>query len=347
MKISTRAGFAVATGACVCLTGTVFAQGGDGPFDATTITSLPFSASGSTTALTNQFDAVCPYSGSLSPDSWYTLTPAADAALDVDICESAYDTKIYILDGAFTEIACNDDGCSDSSGNPFRSILAGVPVTGGTQYFIVVDGWSGDLGTYNINVAAGEAPTPCELECPGGSVLEGEPCDDTGGTDTNGGCNSSPSPLFFDVNCGDTVCGEAWGFGGTRDTDWYRLGAQGADTEINYSATAEFDSAAFYLGVNPDCSALAIVGDVSSAPCDTGALSVNVTGADETWWFMGFNDFDGLACGTTGLVGNDYILTWDCGEAIFPCPELGDSDLDGDVDFQDLLRVVANFGPCP
>lgn len=348
MKISKRAGFAVATGACVCLTGTVFAQGGDDPFSAVTITGLPFASTGSTSGLTDQFDLVCPFTGSTSPDAWYTITPAAEVALDISLCESGYDCKLYVLDASFTEVACNDDACSSSSGGGFRSLLEGVVLDGGSQYYIVVDGWSGAFGAYDISVAEGEIPEPCILECDG--TAEGEVCDDSGAAvDTiNPGCNvTTGDPIFFDVACGDTVCGEAWGLGGTRDTDWYRLPAQGSSTEINYTATAEFASAAFYLGANPDCGALAIVADLSSDPCDTGALTVAVEGTSETWYFMGFNDFDGLECGVGGLLGNDYILTWDCGAAVFPCPELGDTDSDGDVDFTDLTTVLANWGACP
>ena len=341
MAISKRAGFACVAGACVALTGTAFAGGGDDPFSAVEITSLPFTDAGSTVGLTNQFDVVCPFSGSTSPDSWYVYTADSEISLAANTCESAYDTKLYVLDGDFNDIACNDDGCSDSNGNAFRSILETPAIAAGDTVYIVVDGWSGDFGAYNLEVAGQEPPAPCEVTCPDGGLDEGEDC----GSDTNGGCNASPFAISS-VSCGDSVCGTAWADGGTRDTDWYSLGAQGSGVQITYTVTGEFDGAYFYLGENPDCGSIAVVEAVTPGPCETAEIAVSASG--ETWWFAGVNGFEGFPCGVGAPVGNDYVASWSCGEAPpTPCPDLGDANGDGQVDFNDLLTVLANFGPCP
>lgn len=340
MAISKRAGFACVAGACVALTGTAFAGGGDDPFSAVEITSLPFSDAGSTVGLTNQFDVVCPFSGSTSPDSWYVYTVAADSALAAQTCESAYDTKLYVLDSDFNDIACNDDGCTSSGGGAFRSTLTTGALSAGDVVYIVVDGWSGDLGDYILEV---EGQEPCVApECPDGAIAENEGGECDQAADTNGGCNSSPF-VIQSVSCGDTICGTAWADAATRDTDWFSLGAQGVTTEITYTVTGDFAGAYFYLGENPDCGSVVVVTAANPVPCETAEITAIATG--ETWWFAGQGVFEGFPCG--GAV--NYVVSWSCSTDIppTPCPALGDSNQDGFVDFNDLLIVLANFGPCP
>ena len=348
MAISKSVGFACAAGACVALTGTAFAGGGNDPFDAEAISALPFAAAGDTSDNTDEFDVVCPFSGSTSPDAWYTYTTTAEQVLAISVCESAYDTKLYVLDSNFADIACVDDSCSDSNGNPFRSNLETSTLPAGTQVYIVVDGYLGDFGSYNLTVEGQEPPEPCVVECPDGGIAEGEDnggeCDET--IDTNGGCNSSPF-VISSVACGDTICGIAWADGGTRDTDWYSLPAQGALTQITMSMTGEFDGAYFYLGENPDCGSVAVITAVNPLACESSEIVEVATG--ETWWFAGAAGFEGFPCGVGAPVGNDYVISFSCTTDIppAPCPTLGDSNSDGFVDFNDLLTVLANFGPCP
>lgn len=343
IRISRAAGFTCVVGACVALTGTAFAGGGDDPSSATMISSLPFADTGDTSALTDQFDVVCPFSGSTSPDAWYMLTAADGDLLEITLCDSAYDTKVYLLDTNFVDVACNDDACDGS----FRSQLATPALAAGT-YFLVVDGWSGDLGVYDLTVEGSE---PCMIDCPAGSIDEGEVCDEVAPDTTNGGCNSSVF-VIGEVSCGDTVCGNAWAAGGTRDTDWYRLaptGFSGTDS-VTYTGTAGFDAALFYLGENPDCGSVAVVTAFNTAACgDTGSIAENVDSASETWWFIGKTDFDLLPCGASGPATGDYVIDWACADEqiAVPCPALGDLDGNGAVDFNDLLAILANFGPCP
>lgn len=349
MAISKSVGFACAAGACVALTGTAFAGGGNDPFDAEAISALPFAAAGDTTDNTDEFDVVCPFSGSTSPDAWYTYTVASEQVLAISVCESAYDTKLYVLDADFIDIACVDDSCSDSNGNAFRSNLETGTLAAGTVVYIVVDGYLGDFGSYNITVEGQDPPEPCVVVCPEGGIAEGETtdgeCDE--GLDTNGGCNSTPDPLFSDVACGDSICGIAWANGATRDTDWYRLPAQGELTQITVDVAGEFDGAYFYLGENPDCGSVAVITAVNPGPCESASIVADATG--ETWWFAGAGVFEGFPCGVGAPVGNDYVISFSCTTDIppAPCPTLGDSNSDGFVDFNDLLTVLANFGPCP
>ncbi len=110
----------------------------------------------------------CDYGISGAPDLVYVWTPDTDGILSASTCsDAAYDTKLYIY-----ENTCGDDdaivGCDDDTGGcaGFTSQIAGVSVTAGNQYYIVVDGWNaGSSGTFNLTLGyanpAGAADT-CE-----------------------------------------------------------------------------------------------------------------------------------------------------------------------------------------
>ena len=128
-------------------------QGGDTIEEATVIDALPYNNTGTTAGYNDDYDEECPYTGSTSPDVVYSYAPTVDMLIDISICESAYDTKLYVYENdAGNNIACNDDECSDSQGNPYRSLLEQVLLTAGNTYYIVVDGYGGNFGEYNINV---------------------------------------------------------------------------------------------------------------------------------------------------------------------------------------------------
>ena len=68
---------------------------------------------------------------------------------DFSLCESGYDTKIYIYDVNQVNIGCNDDACNSSDGSPFRSLLESVTLEPGL-YYVVVDGYGGQNGEYEL-----------------------------------------------------------------------------------------------------------------------------------------------------------------------------------------------------
>jgi hypothetical protein len=105
------------------------------------ITALPFSDTGATCDNLDDWDEVCPYTGSTSADVWYSYTPAADMMVSVDLWGSFYDTKTYILDAGYNVIACNDDFYSD-----WTSLIEAAQLYSGNTYYIVVDGYGGDCG---------------------------------------------------------------------------------------------------------------------------------------------------------------------------------------------------------
>ena len=129
------------------------------------VTGLPFSASGTTVGFEDDYDEVCPYTGSTSPDVVYMMT-SSGGTYDITLCDdSQYDTKIYVLDvnGVVIEsdptggqttygIACNDDECTTAAGVNFVSQLVGLPLDAGL-FYVVIDGYSGDSGDYTLDIS--------------------------------------------------------------------------------------------------------------------------------------------------------------------------------------------------
>ena len=137
--------------------------GGDTIGDATVIGALPFQDGGNTCGYTDDYDAVCPYTGSLSPDVVYELTTEG-GTYDFSLCDdgTTYDTKLYLLDANLTEWACNDDSCPG-----FISELLNVELAAGT-YYVIVDGYSSGCGEYVLDVS--------EVEVDPGTT--GDTCED-------------------------------------------------------------------------------------------------------------------------------------------------------------------------
>jgi hypothetical protein len=222
-------------------------EGGETLATAYPIGSLPFIDNGNTCDNINDYDYACPYTGSTSPDVVYVFSPATNISINVDLCLSGYDTKVYIYANAVgTPIACNDDFYTAAPCYTFSSFLGAVPLTAGNNYYIVVDGYGGDCGDYTLEVTEYIPPEP--VPCPDDGVLEGEPHLYNGYVDNwDGGCNSTPPAWnrIYDwrtiyTDCG-WLCGRAGWYtnaagGSSRDTDWYPITAGG--TSMAYTVWA-------------------------------------------------------------------------------------------------------------
>ena len=176
---------------------------GDTAADPFVITALPFTATGNTCSFVNDYDYACPYVGSTSADVVYKYVALWDMVLHIDLCAATYDTKVYVYDSNMNVIACNDDYCE------YQSFVRCVPTTAGNTYYIVVDGYGGSCGNYVL--ALPEYSPRCVIECPPDVMLEGEPdCYDGYNDVYNGGCNSTPLPVFqiLEPTGSDiTICG--------------------------------------------------------------------------------------------------------------------------------------------
>ncbi len=160
-----------------------FDQGGENCAAATAVTEpLPYTDTGTTVGYADDYEETgifsCPYA-STSPDVVYKYTPSADITVDIDLCNSSYDTKVFVYEevspssdcGSLNAIACDDDGCGSAAG--YTSIIEGLDLSAGYDYYIVIDGYGGGEGNYDLTIREGEAPPP-PLECPA-NTLFGQP----------------------------------------------------------------------------------------------------------------------------------------------------------------------------
>jgi len=275
-------------------------EGGETFGSAIVVGSLPFHDTGATCDNSDDINLVtCGY-GYYSPDVVYVYTAGSSGTIDITTCGLAgYDTMLGVFNAGLAEIACNDDYCG------FQSTILGVPVTAGSPVYIVVDGYAGGCGSYDIVISGGAGP--CVITCPGGAELEGEPvCHDDYYDSYNGGCNSvgwqdiCPQNGNHAVLCGES--GTYYYFGlSYRDTDWFRVYGTGG----TMTATLEGDfntQLIFIYGTN--C-ASPLYDYTTGVPCSPVSLSRTVGAGVETWIWVGASQFSGIPC------GSDYVLTLD------------------------------------
>jgi hypothetical protein len=272
------------------------------------IPSLPFVDAGTTTGRADDYDVVCPYSGSSAPDAVYAFSPESDVTITVSLCDSSYDTKAYLFrDGPGTVVACNDD--AECGYNGWQSMLDHIDLEGGHTYYIVVDGYGAAAGQYRISVNEND---PCGLEPPVDAVVEAEPaCGDGWDDEWNGGCNSDPI-VFESVAPSDTTI-TLQGTSGTyttggvdyRDTDWYRLDVEQTST-ITVCGKAEFPLLLWMLARGPGdgCSDLLHLDHANGTVCGTACLTVTVE-PGEHWLWVGPSVYTGVEC------GKGYVVTID------------------------------------
>jgi len=108
-----------------------------------------------------------------APDVWYLYTAICDGVLDVDTCDSGFDTWLSIHEPGCSgvELACDDDGC----GSTYQSHIQTVGIEG-EDYLIRVSGWDAEVGEFTLNVSCTpreETPyRPGRDHCEGARQLE-------------------------------------------------------------------------------------------------------------------------------------------------------------------------------
>ena len=266
------------------------------------ITELPFACEGSTCGFLDDYDVACPYPESTSPDVVYSYAATSDLIVDVSLCLSTYDTKIYIFENAAGDIVCcNDDACGPLG---YQSFMENVFLYAGNTYYFVVDGYGGHCGDYTLEIIPQE---PCELSVPHGYIGEAEPPCGPGFVDiNNGGCNSDP-PVFQDIMPSSDpiyIVGASGTFDEfSRDTDWYQIYVSVPNT-ITLTATAQFPLLIFFLDGNLpmgcDDPGL-VISSATGSPCETVTLSETV-GPGLYWLWVGPSVFSCQPCGL------EYVL---------------------------------------
>lgn len=156
--------------------------GGSDPASATVITAQIFRDTDSTIGKGN--DALLPsctnQGNDLAEDAWYKLTLAQGGVITAwTTCSTTgidtYDTRLGVFTEGLTLIACNDD--DPSCGHQSR--ISDLTVSAGT-YYIVVDGWNGASGPYELNVRwQGPGPSCSGSNAGTATVIPSLPFSDT------------------------------------------------------------------------------------------------------------------------------------------------------------------------
>ena len=146
-------------------TGGQYRDGGDGSANATVISASGYQDNGTTIGKANNASIPsCLSNGSDdAPDAWYTVTFTESVLLTVwTTCATTfpqtYDTRLGIFDNSMALVDCNDDDptCSPN----VQSRITDKALNAGT-YYIVVDGYGGASGEYQLNVEWTAQPNPC------------------------------------------------------------------------------------------------------------------------------------------------------------------------------------------
>jgi hypothetical protein len=275
-------------------------QGGDTIETAVVIEDLPYYTTGTTAGYNHDYDEACPYGGSLSPDVVYQWTADFSGPVDIVLCESNYDTKVYVYENEYTPgipYACNDDN-GDCAGPLYRSWIPYMEVAEGNTYYVVVDGYGNDFGDYLFSMFETPFAIGCEPTCPPGAFVENEPdCHDGYVDETNSGCGGFP-PVWQVTGLNTSICGTSGNYDDNyyRDMDWFEFTLDESKS-VEITLCADFPVRFWLLDGSGGCEdATVLLSD--AIPADYLLMSW----ADlepGTWWFVVSVDgwFD-IPCGS-------------------------------------------------
>ncbi len=292
---------------------------GDSITDAIAITTLTYYDTNNTSeCFTSQFPA------NSSADVFYMLvTDSCVDTLDISLCGTPFDTRLYVLESdKVTQAAFDDDGCG---GAPYASemqIYSGVEFNGGDTIYIVVDGYfGGSEGEYflyvNQNIAANTADITYPTNVCAGATATVTNNGTTGGTYSSNGGTIDPSTGDFSSTVGGMfeIYYTVGNVTACMDMDTAMITVDTLDLSITVSNdTATATSAGTYQWI--DCAN----GDtaVTSAtmqwfkPAVSGTYAVIVTGA------CGSDTSACVTIATTGINTNTDLIS-----GIYPNPTNG------------------------
>ena len=257
-------------------------NGGDTTADAVPVDALPFVDSGNTCSANDDYDDAC-YQYSVAPDVVYSFTPESALFVDIDLCGSTYDTKVFVLDGDLNPIACSDDTYY-TVGHPcgrFNAKLEFLALEGGQSYYIVVDGWGGECGDYELAITEN---SPCTVPCPGAAYLETEPPMQGAYDSFNAGCYSDWSaPLDYILPLpGQGIPAMICGFNGYYDIpdgmgydhDWWEV-VVGTDGAVTVTLLAQRTTNLLQLDLaGGDCNQATVMQETYNEPCEQTSLTM-------------------------------------------------------------------------
>lgn len=126
------------------------------------------SLDGTTVNATNDVAPEC-FTAIQAPGVWYTFTGVADPVL-ISTCESLdYDSRINVYSGSPGELVCVA-GNDDTPGVGLCSTVNFVPDPS-EQYFILVQGYDGETGTFMLELACQSCGTPTGVTASASDVI--------------------------------------------------------------------------------------------------------------------------------------------------------------------------------
>ncbi|MCA9243711.1 MAG: hypothetical protein KDA32_07160, partial [Phycisphaerales bacterium] len=289
------------------------------------IFSLPVVIDGSTDTCGNNYDEDCGIGASDAGDVVYKLRPTADMTIDVRLCGSSYDTKVFIYEDAVTPgspYACNDDSLTCGAAPPaqYRSFLNDVSLEAWSTYYVVIDGWNGAEGAYHLEIIDETPILLANDDCENATwIAEGQTPFTNVGATTDG--PDEPNACFFASY--SQIDADVW-FA-------YSPGANGMITvdvcNRNYDTK---------MAIYADCP----TASGQTIACVDDACGSNGLGAKTTFHGLATDTYLIRVGGYLGHMGSGIIeisLTPDAA-----CP----GDLNGDrvIDLSDLAGLLSAFG---
>jgi hypothetical protein len=215
------------------------------------------------------------FAGNPAPDNVFVFNSTQAQTLTLSLCGgSTWDTYLRIYDdcpNVGLELASNDDFCGLQSELEY--------VVGVGTYYILVEGFGSNFGTYTLNV---NCSTCSPITCTGADE------DEAGGND---GPNEDPV-LFGEIACGTTVCGTVSTIGDTlRDLDWFEL-LLANDGIVTVDLNVEsFNGILFFI--DSDASTLLYSADLNGF-CEDETLTTECLPAGIYYVVAGPNGFSGV-----------------------------------------------------
>ncbi len=318
---------------------------------------------------------------------WYQVTTiGADAYLGVILKgQMDMDVELYrkptgvICPATFADLAPNLLQSGTYVACDATSTIIGDCLPAGTYYIRVISRFSNfyevpcvsnaPAANYLMEIFQGVC-TGTQVACTGTAENETN-CQNT---NTNGGCNTEPTPNFGAIACNGTVCGTADFLAGIRDTDWYQISHPGGAFTVNFQSAFYGFAIVAKPGTPSACDDLEVVDGREFINPNTPTSFTIASLAAGTYWVIVGPDFDGtkrVCCNSASnyrlnvactpacacffdLVGNDCIvnvadLTAFLGQFGKTCAQVApakcaDSDNNGVVNVSDLTAFLGQFG---
>ncbi len=176
---------------------------------------LPYATTDNTVNYADDYssaDEICSSSSYLNGDDVvYSYTPGADECVDITLTNTGTWVGLFVYEGCapFTTCVGSD---TQSGGNPS---LAGVSLTAGTTYYIVISSWPSPQSTaYDLDIDVCAGPQP------------GEDC-----------------ATAFPINCGDVVSGSTLGASNSAIPDCQTYANTAPDFWYTFTGTGQMISA--------------------------------------------------------------------------------------------------------